>query len=132
MWTAAGVDELSNALQTRRAILVRLAGPAAAAIARIRRRLSGTARFCATRFFSSATVGLVLLIPLMCGTVKPLLCGQDACRIEWTGKVRLVDWHHKHGTSINQRRCLRIDYFWDDQLGQPVIAHMPSHRGSPG
>ena len=59
-------------------------------------------------------------------------CGQDAYRIEWNGKMRMVDWHLKHGTSIDQRRCLRIYYFWDDELGQAVIAHMPSHRGSPG
>ena len=59
-------------------------------------------------------------------------CGQDSYRIDWNGSVRLVDWHLKHGTSIDQRRCLRIYYFWDEELRQPVIAHMPSHRGSPG
>ena len=58
-------------------------------------------------------------------------CGGDSYQVKWQGREYRVEWHLKHGNSLDARRCLRIYYFWDQTIGQVVVAHMPTHRGAP-
>lgn len=56
-------------------------------------------------------------------------CGGDTYRAEWNGRSYQVDWHVKTGgNSRDPKRCLRIYYFWEPELQQTVIDHLPSHR----
>lgn len=56
-------------------------------------------------------------------------CGGDTYRAEWKGRSYEVDWHVKTGgNSRDPKRCLRIYYFWEPELQQTVIDHLPSHR----
>ena len=56
-------------------------------------------------------------------------CGGDTYRAEWKGRSYDVDWHVKTGgNSRDPKRCLRLYYFWEPELQQTVIDHLPSHR----
>ncbi|MFC3182539.1 hypothetical protein [Cypionkella sinensis] len=56
-------------------------------------------------------------------------CGGDTYRAEWKGRSYDLDWHVKTGgNSRDPKRCLRIYYFWEPELQQTVIDHLPSHR----
>jgi len=56
-------------------------------------------------------------------------CGGDTYRAEWRGRFYEVDWHMKSGgNSRDPKRCLRIYYFWEPELQQTVIDHLPTHR----
>ena len=56
-------------------------------------------------------------------------CGGDTYRTEWKGRSYDVDWHVKTGgNSRDPKRCLRIYYFWEPDLQQTVIDHLPTHR----
>jgi len=56
-------------------------------------------------------------------------CGGDTYRTLWQGRRYDVDQHVKNGGNVRDpRRCLRIYYFWEPDLQQTVIDHLPSHR----
>lgn len=44
-----------------------------------------------------------------------------------SGKKRLLELHLRKGTSRDERLCLRIYFFWDDDLKRVVIGWLPSH-----
>ena len=48
---------------------------------------------------------------------------------DWKGRRYEVDWHVKTGGNAHDpKRCLRIYYFWEDELKQTIIDYLPSHR----
>lgn len=47
--------------------------------------------------------------------------------IEYFGKKMLLERHLKKGNSRDTRECLRIYYFWDDDMNQVVIGSLPGH-----
>lgn len=56
-------------------------------------------------------------------------CGGDSYNTVWQGRRYLVDQHLKSGgNSHDPKRCLRIYYFWEPDLQQTIIDHLPSHR----
>ena len=57
------------------------------------------------------------------------LCGGDRYSTDWRGRRHDVNWHIKSGGNTrNPKRCLRIYYFWEPELMQTVIDHLPTHR----
>ncbi|MEX3017137.1 hypothetical protein [Gymnodinialimonas hymeniacidonis] len=56
-------------------------------------------------------------------------CGGDTYSAEWKGRRYDVDWHIKTGGNVRDpKRCLRIYYFWETEIQQTIIDHLPSHR----
>ncbi|TCT42801.1 hypothetical protein EDC90_1004102 [Martelella mediterranea] len=56
-------------------------------------------------------------------------CGGDTYVAEWKGRRYEVDWHVKNGGNLRDpKRCLRIYYFWEAEVQQTIIDHLPSHR----
>ena len=56
-------------------------------------------------------------------------CGGDTYSADWKGRRYEVDWHIKTGGNTHDpKRCLRIYYFWESEMQQTVIDHLPSHR----
>lgn len=56
-------------------------------------------------------------------------CGGDTYQIYWKNRRYEVDQHVKtSGNTRDPKRCLRIYYFWEPDLQQTVIDHLPSHR----
>jgi len=56
-------------------------------------------------------------------------CGGDTYETVWQGRRYEVDQHVKNGgNSHDPKRCLRIYYFWEPDLQQTVIDHLPAHR----
>lgn len=56
-------------------------------------------------------------------------CGGDTYATDWKGRRYDVDWHIKTGGNIRDpRRCLRIYYFWEPEMQQTVVDHLPAHR----
>ena len=45
-------------------------------------------------------------------------------------KKRMLDHHLKKGSDREERLCLRIYFFWDDDLHRVVIGWLPSHLGT--
>lgn len=56
-------------------------------------------------------------------------CGGDTYETIWQGRRYEVDQHVKNGgNSHDPKRCLRIYYFWEPDLKQTIIDHLPAHR----
>lgn len=55
-------------------------------------------------------------------------CGGDTYETVWQGRRYEVDQHIKNGNSRNPKKCLRIYYFWEPDLQQTIIDHLPAHR----
>lgn len=56
-------------------------------------------------------------------------CGGDTYQTFWQGRRYDVDQHVKNGGNVRDpRRCLRIYYFWEPDLQQTIVDHIPSHR----
>lgn len=56
-------------------------------------------------------------------------CGGDTYETVWQGRRYEVDQHVKNGGNARDpKRCLRIYYFWEPDLQQTVIDHLPAHR----
>jgi hypothetical protein len=56
-------------------------------------------------------------------------CGGDTYHTMWQGRRYEVDQHIKSGGNTHDpTRCLRIYYFWEPDLQQTVIDHLPAHR----
>ena len=51
----------------------------------------------------------------------------DAYFVAYKGCRREVDRHLKRGNSHDERHCLRIYFFWDEEDQQVVIGWLPSH-----
>jgi hypothetical protein len=54
----------------------------------------------------------------------------DTFLVPWGSGNRkhLLEWHLKNGGNTHDRaRCLRIYYFWDDDMQQVVVGSLPSH-----
>jgi hypothetical protein len=63
--------------------------------------------------------------------VRNAPCGSDSYSILWQGEKHEVEWHIKINSNTRDPvRCLRIYYFWDENLGQVVVTHLPGHRES--
>lgn len=55
-------------------------------------------------------------------------CGADSFEFGWNGKNVLVEWHIKNGGNTRDPvRCLRIYYFWDEEMQSVTIVSMPGH-----
>lgn len=48
-------------------------------------------------------------------------------RVRYSGRNRLLERHLKKGNSKDQRHCLRLYFFWDDESEQVVVGWLPSH-----
>lgn len=60
-------------------------------------------------------------------------CGGDSYQTLWQGRRYEVDQHIKNGGNARDpKRCLRIYYFWEPDLQQTVIDHLPAHRHTSG
>jgi hypothetical protein len=56
-------------------------------------------------------------------------CGSDTYAVDWKGRRYDVDWHIKNGGDVRDpKRCLRIYYFWEPEMQQTIIDHLPSHK----
>jgi hypothetical protein len=56
-------------------------------------------------------------------------CGGDTYKTNWQGRWYEVDQHVKVGGNTHDpKRCLRIYYFWEPDVQQTVIDHLPTHR----
>lgn len=56
-------------------------------------------------------------------------CGGDTYATHWKGRRYEVDCHIKSGGNTRDpKRCLRIYYFWEPEVQQTIIDHLPSHR----
>jgi len=51
----------------------------------------------------------------------------DAYFVSYKGRRRELDRHLKRGNSHDERYCLRVYFFWDDEDQQVVIGWLPSH-----
>lgn len=40
---------------------------------------------------------------------------------------QLLEWHLTKGNDKDERRCLRIYFFWDPEMCVVVVGHLPSH-----
>jgi hypothetical protein len=40
---------------------------------------------------------------------------------------QLLEWHLTKGNDKDERRCLRIYFFWDPEMRVVVVGHLPSH-----
>lgn len=47
--------------------------------------------------------------------------------VKWQGRKRRLDLHLRKGGGRDERYCLRIYFFWDDETRQPVVGWLPSH-----
>ena len=56
-------------------------------------------------------------------------CGGDTYAVDWKGRRYDVDWHIKNGGNVRDpKRCLRVYYFWEPEMQQTIIDHLPAHR----
>lgn len=63
------------------------------------------------------------------GAISETRAGEqgDEYFIEHLGRKRLMDRHLKKGKSRDERYCLRIYFFWDDDGDQVVVGWLPGH-----
>lgn len=60
--------------------------------------------------------------------VRNAYCGGDTYEADWQGRRYKVDQHIKNGGNTHDpKRCLRIYYFWEPDLQQVIIDHLPAH-----
>lgn len=54
--------------------------------------------------------------------------GGDSFEFKWNGRNVPVEWHIKNGGNTHDpSRCLRIYYFWDEEIQTVVVVTMPAH-----
>jgi len=63
------------------------------------------------------------------GSVDPSMAGScgDEYFVRYGGRRRFLDQHLASGSSRQQRFCLRIYFFWDDDLKLVVVGSAPKH-----
>lgn len=63
------------------------------------------------------------------GAIKPSVAGSqgDDYFITWNGRRRCLDMHIMKGGGRDERYCLRIYFFWDDDTAMNVVGWLPSH-----
>lgn len=54
----------------------------------------------------------------------------DQYEVMWRRERRFLDLHLKKGSAHDPRLCLRIYFFWEDELEQVVIGYMTDHLQS--
>jgi regulator of replication initiation timing len=47
-----------------------------------------------------------------------------------TANRRFLEWHIRKGKTKDDRHCLAIYFFWDDETRQVVVGWLPSHLGN--
>lgn len=63
------------------------------------------------------------------GSVSPSVAGAlgDTYFVSWAGRQRFMDLHLLRGGGRDERYCMRIYFFWDDESQQCVVGWLPSH-----
>jgi hypothetical protein len=63
------------------------------------------------------------------GSVAPNVAGEqgDAYFVTWRGRRRFLDLHLRKGGGRDERYCLRIYFFWDEQAQKVIVGWLPSH-----
>jgi hypothetical protein len=51
----------------------------------------------------------------------------DTYKVRYAGRPRLLDRHFKKGNAKDERYCLRLYFFWDEDSEQAVVGWLPSH-----
>jgi len=64
------------------------------------------------------------------GDRASLMQWRDQYEVLWKRDRRFLDLHVKKGSTHDPRHCLRIYFFWDDELEQVVIGYMTDHLQS--
>jgi len=64
------------------------------------------------------------------GDRASLMQWRDQYEVPWRRERRFLDTHLKKGASHDPRLCLRIYFFWDDELEQVVVGYMTDHLQS--
>lgn len=47
--------------------------------------------------------------------------------VSWAGRRRFLEFHLSKGGGRDERYCMRIYFFWDDEARQVVVGSLPSH-----
>jgi len=47
--------------------------------------------------------------------------------VRYSGRREFLEWHLKKGTSRNERRDLRIYFFWDSEEEEAIVGFLPGH-----
>lgn len=65
----------------------------------------------------------------LAGSVSPSIAGEqgDAYFVRWGGRRRFMDLHLLRGGGREERFCMRIYFFWDDDSKKLVVGWLPSH-----
>lgn len=63
------------------------------------------------------------------GSAAPTVAGEqgDAYFVSWNGRRRFLEFHLGKGGGRDERYCLRIYYFWDDESSRVVVGSLPAH-----
>jgi len=93
---------------------------------RINGSLDDSAERCQARLFE---LGLELT-----NSITPSRAGEqgdDYC-VDYPslGETRFLKYHLKKGTARDERRCLRVYFFWDEAEKLVVVGWLPSHLGT--
>jgi hypothetical protein len=62
-------------------------------------------------------------------SVSDICAGEEGetYNLNYGGKKRKLDRHLKKGSSRDPRYCMRIYYFWDEEMCRTVIGYLPGH-----
>lgn len=65
----------------------------------------------------------------LAGSVSPTAAGSqgEAYYVRWEGRRRFMDLHLVKGGGRDERYCLRIYFFWDDEHKKVIVGWLPSH-----
>lgn len=65
----------------------------------------------------------------LAGSVSPTIAGSqgDAYFVRWEGRRRFMDLHLVRGGGRDERYCLRIYFFWDEEQKKVIVGWLPSH-----
>lgn len=65
----------------------------------------------------------------LAGSVGMSVAGElgDTYFIKWNGRRRFLDMHLLRGGGRDERYCMRVYFFWDDELKKTVVGWLPSH-----
>jgi hypothetical protein len=63
------------------------------------------------------------------GSVGPSVAGEhgNAYFVNWNGRKRFLEFHLLKGGGRDERYCLRVYFFWDEDTEQVVVGWLPSH-----
>jgi len=64
------------------------------------------------------------------GNRASLMQWRDQYEVLWRRERRFLDMHLKKGSSHDPRLCLRIYFFWDDDLEHVVVGYLTDHLRS--